>query len=142
MSDATRKATDKANDNDVVEKNTDNLQNKAEDLKGKTADAISGSSDAIQKAKNSAQTFVSDKTDQVSSYAQQAYGKAYDKAADLGSRATEALSNSADYVRNIDVDKARETVKTTVQDKPELSIVIAALTGLVIGLVIGRTGKK
>lgn len=133
---AVKKAINKTDEN--TEKLSENLQNQGTELKEKFDGAVSAGSDAVQKVKESAQNFVSDKKEQISTYAHQAY----DKAGELGNRASEALSSSADYVRNIDVDKARDAVKNTVQDKPELSIVIAALTGLVIGLVIGRTGKK
>ena len=135
---AAKKATDKVENK--TEETLSNVQDKVEAVKGQASDAISAGGAAVQRAKETAQNFVSDKADQISSYANQAYDKASETATKLGSKASEAISSSADYVKNIDVDKARETVKTAVQDKPELSIVIAALTGLVIGLIIGRTG--
>ena len=133
---ATKKAADKVDDK--TEESTAGIQKKVgDDAKDKTSETISAAGETIQKATETAKNFVSDKAGQIGTYAQQTY----DKANQLGGRAAEAISSSADYVKNIDVEKARDTVKTAVKEKPELSIVIAALTGLVIGLVIGRTRK-
>lgn len=135
----TNEAAKKAVDNKGNE-TSNNAQNKMTETKNTAADTASDASGSIQKAAETAQSFVSDKAQQINDYAQQAYGKAYETANKLGSRATDAFNTSAEYVKNIDVEKARESVKTAVKEKPELSIAIAALTGLVIGLIIGRSG--
>lgn len=130
----TKKAIEKVEDK--VNQTASDVQNKVSTTQDKVADLASATSNTVQKA----QDFVNDKATQINDYAHQAYDKAYDTANKLGTRATDAYNASADYVRNIDVEKARETVKTAVKEKPELSIAIAALTGLVIGLLIGRSG--
>lgn len=143
MADVGEAAKKAANNMDrESEKLANNVRETADEAKSKVSEAISTGGEAVQKAKESTQKFVSEKADQIGTYAHQVYDKAYDKAGQLGNRASEAISNSADYVRNLDVEKARDAVKNTVQEKPELSIVIAAMTGLVIGLIIGRTGRK
>lgn len=132
---ATRKAEDKI-ENKATEV-SGNVQGKAADAKDKVSETASSAGETIQKAKEATQNFIGDKAGQIGTLAQQTYDKASDKAAQLGNRAADAISSSADYVKNIDMEKARKVVK----DKPELSIMIAALTGLVIGLVIGRSRK-
>lgn len=117
--------------------NNDKSHDKTNDVKDNASESLSKKTDTTEESIFTEHSFLSDKVEQIGTFAQQTF----DKASNLGTRATQAISNSAEYVKNIDVGKARDTVKNTVAEKPELSIAIAGITGLIIGLLIGRTRK-
>ena len=135
---------DAINTGNTVEKIKQNLQQKVEKIgettnayKGKVSENLSGASDKFHESSDSAKGFLNDKADVINDYAHQTI----DKANQIGHRAADALANSSDYVKNFDVTETGRQVKKTIKQKPELSITIAAVFGLLIGLLIGRKSK-
>lgn len=135
----------KTNVSDKTENTIDKLkkevQAKAEQFgetagnyKEKVSDNLAGAADKIHAKSDTAQGFLSDKADIINEYAQ----NTIEKVNQIGHRAADALSNSSEYVKNFDISETRQQVKNSIKDKPELSIAIAGVFGLLIGLLIGR----
>lgn len=103
----------------------------ASNYKGKVSDNLA---EKDNKKSDSAQGFLSDKADIINEYAH----NTIEKANQIGHRAADALAHSSDYVKNFDFAKTRQQIKGTIKDKPELSIAVAGVFGLLIGLLIGR----
>jgi ElaB/YqjD/DUF883 family membrane-anchored ribosome-binding protein len=55
-----------------------------------------------------------------------------------GHRAADAISGASEYIREADLKKAGQDIRETVVRKPELSLAIAGLFGLALGLLLGR----
>lgn len=106
----------------------------ASNHKGKVSDNLAGAADKVHEKSDTAQGFLSDKADVINEYAQQTI----EKVNQIGHKAADALATSSDYVKNFDIAQKRQQVTATIKDKPELSIAIAGIFGLLIGLLIGR----
>lgn len=106
----------------------------ASNYKGKVSDNLAGAADKVHEKSDTAQGFLSDKADVINEYAHHTI----EKANQIGHKAADVLANSSDYVKNFDIAETRQQVKATIKDKPELSIAIAGIFGLLIGLLIGR----
>lgn len=76
--------------------------------------------------------------EKVGEYAQQGL----EKANQYKQQAADALASSKDYIKNFDYSAAGQQIKTTVKEKPEVSIAIAGIFGLLIGLLIGRRTRS
>ncbi|HSI88628.1 MAG TPA: hypothetical protein VK918_06200 [Pyrinomonadaceae bacterium] len=61
-----------------------------------------------------------------------------EKANKVGHRAADAISGASEYIRDADLRKAGQDIRETVVRKPEISLAIAGLFGLVLGLLLGR----
>ena len=130
--------------NDKVE----NLKNKADEVKEKVTNNLSGAADKVHTRVDSAQEFLDEKTDKAGELAKQAAAKAneyahqtIDKANQIGQKAATAISSSSDYIRNFDLEETKQQVKESFKEKPELTVAIAGIFGLLIGLLIGRKSK-
>lgn len=95
---------------------------------------LTQASDKIHKETDAAEGFLSDKAEIINEYAQQTI----EKVNQIGQRTVEALANSSDFVRKFDISDARQQVKKTIKNKPELSIAVAGVFGLLVGLLIRR----
>jgi ElaB/YqjD/DUF883 family membrane-anchored ribosome-binding protein len=110
------------------------FEDKANIYKEKVSDNLSGAAGKVHEKSDTAQEYLNQKADSVNDFAHQTIGKANE----LGHRAAEALNTSSDYVRNFDLEEAGTRIKTTVQQRPEISIAVAGIFGLMLGLLIGR----
>lgn len=128
---ATKQAKEEASG---VKNLSNNVEKSAETAKEKNSDDISNIAGKVQGKAASDQGYLADKVDKVGQLAQ----NTLDKAGQLGNRAADVISNSTEYVKNFDADKARESVKDAIKEKPELTIVAVALLGLVVGFMVGR----
>ncbi len=125
----------------TIDKVKQGVQVKAEQIgetagnyKGKVSGNLAGAADKVHEKSDTAQGFLSDKADVINEYAH----NTIEKVNQIGQRAADVLANSSDYIKNFDIAETRQQVKTTIKDKPELSIAIAGIFGLLIGLLIGR----
>ena len=100
----------------------------------KISDNVAGAAEKVDQKSNTAQVFLGDKADVINEYAY----KTIEKANEIGHRAADVLAVSSNYVKNFDFAEARQQVTTTIKNKPELSIAVAGIFGLLIGLLIGR----
>lgn len=110
------------------------VENKTTEVRDKVSTNLSGAADKLHEKSDSAQEFLDAKTDQASEYAYETINKVNE----LGHRAADALGNTSEYVRNLDLSDAREQVKQTIKSKPEIGIVVAGVLGFFIGLLIGK----
>lgn len=110
------------------------VENKTTEIKEKVSKDLLGASDKLHEKSDSAQEFLDAKTNQATEYAHETINKVNE----LGHRAADALGSTSEYVRNIDLNEARERVKQTIKSKPEIGIVAAGVIGFFIGLLIGK----
>lgn len=106
-------------------------------FKEKVSDNLSGIAGKVHDGSDTAQDFLIDKTDKVNTYAHHTI----EAANHLGHRAADALDASSGYVRNFDLAETRQQVMATIKQRPEVSIAVAGVFGLLIGLLIGRSSK-
>lgn len=110
------------------------LGDKATVYKEKVSDNLSTVAEKVHEKSDTAQNYLDQKADSINEIAHQTIGKANE----IGHRAAEALTTSSDYVRNFDFEETRGQIKTSIQQRPELSIAIAGIFGLMLGMLIGR----
>lgn len=106
-------------------------------FKEKVSDNLSGIAEKVHERSDTAQDYLFEKTDKVNSYAHHTI----EAANQLGHKAADALDASSGYVRNFDLAETREQVMATIKQRPEVSIAVAGVFGLLIGLLIGRSSK-
>ena len=141
MSNSTNTATKQVKEASADKKvnlvgNTDQeIQNKsdqdgvsANSSKEKVSDNLTSTADKIQQKSDTAQGFLSDKADVINEYAHHTI----EKANQIGHRAADVLANSSDYVKNFRYCRNSTTMKNTIKEKPELSIAIAGVFGLLL----------
>ena len=117
-----------------VQEKVQRIGETASNYKEKVSDNLAGAADKFHEKSDTAQGFLSDKADVINEYAHHTI----EKANQIGHKAADALATSSDYVKNFDISETRQQVKASIKDKPELSIAIAGIFGLLIGLLIGR----
>ncbi|NNE99412.1 MAG: hypothetical protein HKN25_10375 [Pyrinomonadaceae bacterium] len=61
-----------------------------------------------------------------------------DKAYELGQRAADTFEKSSEYVRNLDPARIRNKAISSVKRKPEVTVTVAALAGIIVGYLVGR----
>lgn len=124
------------------------IEDKAAVYKEKVSDNLLGAAEKVHEKSDTAQNYLDQKADKINDFTHQKADSINDlahqtigKANEIGHRAAEALNTSSDYVRNFDFEEARTQVRTTIQQKPAVSIAIAGIFGLMIGLLIGRRAR-
>ncbi len=117
-----------------IQTKVDQLGETTNNYKEKVSDNLSSASEKVHHGSDTAHGFLNDKADVINDYAHQTI----EKANEIGHRAADVLANSSDYIKNFDVAETRRQVKDTIKEKPELSIAVAAVFGLLIGLLISR----
>ncbi len=120
-----------------VQQKAEKLGEKTSEYKSKVSENISGAADKFDKSPNNAQGFLNGKTDVINEYAHQTI----EKVNEIGHRAAAVLANSSDYIKKFDAAETRQQIKKSIKQKPELSLAIAGVFGLLIGLMIGRRNK-
>lgn len=123
---------------ETTESYKERLAEKLGEVKLKVSDNLSGAAEKVHEKSDAAQDFLFDKSDKVNSYAHQTI----EKANTLGHRAADALDASSGYVRNFDLAETRQQVMDTIKQRPEVSIAVAGVFGLLIGLLIGRSTNR
>ena len=88
----------------------------------------------VHQKSDTTQEFLSKQADKANDYAHQTI----DKANQLSHRAAESLNASAEYVKNFDLAETTQQIKKTMKQKPELTLTLVGIFGLLIGLIIGR----
>lgn len=111
----------------VVQDNLENMSDKSATLKEKVSDNISNISDKIHQGADSGKTFLNDRTEQANVLAQQAFDKA-----------SEAVSNSSEYIKNFDLEGTKESVKSAVKENPEILLITVGILGLAVGYLLGK----
>ena len=106
-------------------------------FKEKVSDNLSGIAEKVHERSDTAQDYLIEKSDKVNSYAH----NTIEAANQFGHRAADALDASSGYVRNFDLAETRQQVMDTIKQRPEVSIAVAGVFGLLIGLLIGRSSK-
>ena len=106
-------------------------------FKEKVSENLSGIAEKVHERSDSAQDYLLEKSDKVNSYAHQTI----EAANQFGHRAADALDASSGYVKNFDLAETRHNVMETIKQRPEVSIAVAGVFGLLIGLLIGRSSK-
>lgn len=106
-------------------------------IKGKFSDSVSNINASVEKGVEELKSNLSDKTERLTEMAQQTL----EKANNLGSRASDAVKDSASYVRSLDFEQAGAAVKKVMKEQPGLSIAIAGVAGLIVGLIVARRLK-
>jgi len=117
-----------------VENVINNAEETVETYKGKVSNNLSNIADKVHKKADSSQEFLDNKTDELGNYVHQTVQKAND----LGHQAAAAINDSSEYIRNFDIQKAGESVKVAIKEKPEVVVAAAALLGLLVGFLVGR----
>lgn len=124
------------------------IEDKANVYKEKVSDNLLGVAQKVHEKSDTTSTYLDQKVDSINEFT---HAKAdtinefahhtIEKANHIGHRAADALSSSSDYLRNFDFEEARGQIKTTIQQKPELSLAVAGIFGLMLGLMIGRRAR-
>jgi ElaB/YqjD/DUF883 family membrane-anchored ribosome-binding protein len=123
---------------DTVEPYTERIAEKLTAVKLKVSDNLSGAAEKIHSSSDAAQDYLFDKSDKVNTFAHHTI----EKANNLGHRAADALDASSGYIKNFDLAETKGQVLNTVKERPEISLAIAGFSGLLIGLLIGRSLKR
>jgi ElaB/YqjD/DUF883 family membrane-anchored ribosome-binding protein len=123
---------------ETTESYKERIAEKLGEVKFKVSENLSGAAEKVHEKSDAAQDFLFDKTDKVNSYAHQTI----EKANHLGHRAADALDASSGYVKNFDLAETRQQVMETIKQRPEVSIAVAGVFGLLIGLLIGRSTRN
>lgn len=106
----------------------------ADTYKTKVSDNLLDVAEKVHQKSDTAQDFLSKKADKANEYAHQTI----DKANQISHQAADALNTSAEYVKNFDLAETTQQIKKTMKQKPELTLTLVGIFGLLIGLLIGR----
>lgn len=106
-------------------------------FKEKVSENLSGIAEKVHERSDTAQDYLLEKSDKVNAYAHQTI----ETANQFGHRAADALDASSGYVKNFDLAETRQNVMESIRQRPEVSIAVAGVFGLLIGLLIGRSSK-
>ena len=123
---------------ETAESYKERIAEKLGEVKVKVSENLSGVAERVHEKSDAAQDFLFEKTDKVNSYAHQTI----EKANHLGHRAADALDASSGYVRDFNLAETRQQVLETIKQRPEVSIAVAGVFGLLIGLLIGRSSRS
>lgn len=117
-----------------IEENLESATDKAENLKGRVSDNISNIADKIHQGTDSGKAFLDDRVEKTNVLAHEAL----DKASRIGHQAADAITNSSEYIKNFDIENARESVKNAVKEKPEVLILAVGVLGFAVGYLLGK----
>lgn len=130
---------------DASKSKIENLKEKASEVKEKVSANLSGAAETVHTKTDAVQENLSEKADKVGEFAQQAAGKVdeyahqtVEKANQIGHKAAEVIASSSNYVRNFDIEETKQQVRENFRERPALTVAIAGVFGLIIGLLIGR----
>lgn len=123
---------------ETTESYKERIAEKLGEVKTKVSDNLSVAAEKVHARSDAAQDFLFEKSDKVNTYAHQTI----EKANHLGHKAADALDVSSGYVRNFDLAETRQQVMDTIKQRPEVSIAVAGVFGLLIGLLIGRSTNR
>lgn len=123
---------------ETAESYKERIAGKLGEVKVKVSENLSGAAEKVHERSDAAQDFLFEKTDKVNSFAHQTI----EKANHLGHRAADALDASSGYVKDFNLAETRQQVMDTIKQRPEVSIAVAGVFGLVIGLLIGRSSRR
>lgn len=121
-----------------VSEQINHLQDKTQVAKEKVSENLSSAADVVHTKSDQTQEFLDKKTDNFNTVAH----KTIEKANEFGHRAGDLLNSSSEYVKNFDAEQTRQQVKEKIQNNPGVSLAVAGVFGLIIGLLIGRTNKS
>lgn len=126
---------------DTADNAADTAQNIVGDASGTAATMKRSVADSLSTAGEKLHT----RADSTKSYLETGAEKVHDaalssieKANRAGHYAADAISGASEYIRETDLKKAGQDLRQTVTRKPELSLAIAGLFGLALGLLLGR----
>ncbi len=140
MSEATQKAKDINNNNSDKKNNTVNNM-----VKEKISDNLSATAERFHSGADTAKEVLNAKTDKVEDFVRRKTYEAGDitqqtiaKANELGHKTADIIGNSSEYIKNFDYDDAKQTVKNTIVEKPQIGLIIAGVFGFLLGMLLGR----
>ncbi len=107
-------------------------------LKEKIADNLAFAADTVHEKSDTAQEFLNSGAERVHDYAQTAIGKVNT----LGHSAAEVLESSSDYVKDFNLAETREKLRYAITNRPDISLAVAGVFGLLLGLAIGRRTSR
>lgn len=120
-----------------VDGNREQVSEKLAGLQNKVSDNLHGLAEKVHDKSDSAQDYLLEKSDRANAYAHQTI----EAANSFGHRAADALDASSGYVKNFDLADTRQRAMESIKQRPEVSIAVAGVFGLLIGLLIGRSSK-
>lgn len=120
--------------NNAVLSAVETTANAGNNLKERVAGDISNAADKLHRGADVAKDVLDEQADKVNETAHNAIGKIND----LGHRAANSLERSSDYIKDFDVAEQHKYLRGKVGERPEISLAVAAVFGLAIGLLIGR----
>lgn len=118
----------------AVEENLEKANDKAATLKDKVSDNVSNIADKLNQGADSGKELLNNGAEKVNALAQQAL----DKAGDIKNIATDAVSNSSEYIKNFDLEETKESIKAAIKEKPEIVLITVGVLGLAVGYLLGK----
>ena len=103
-------------------------------MKRSVADSLSTAGEKLHTRADSTKSYLETGAEKVHDAAL----SSIEKANRAGHYAADAISGASEYIRETDLKKAGQDLRQTVTRKPELSLAIAGLFGLALGLLLGR----
>lgn len=103
-------------------------------LKESVAENLSHTAGTVHDQSDAAQAYLDQKADRVNEIAH----KTIDKVNSFGHKTADAIETSSEYLKELDLAEKRQMIRENISRRPELSVMLAAVTGLTIGLLIGR----
>jgi len=129
----------------TAENAADSAASTADNVVGGTSGTAATMKRSVAEGLSTAGEKLHTRADSTTSYLETGADKVHDialssieKANKAGHRAADAISGASEYIREADLKKAGQDIRETVVRKPELSLAIAGLFGLAIGLLLGR----
>lgn len=133
----------------LAKEKIEDVGNRFDKTKEKVSGNLSNAAEKIHEKSDNAQDFLSNKIESAEDIVRKKAYEAGDlsqqtlsKANEFGHRAADALENSSKYIKNFDVNEAKDSVKQTLKQKPEIGIALAGTFGLLLGLIIGSRRSK
>jgi ElaB/YqjD/DUF883 family membrane-anchored ribosome-binding protein len=128
-----------------IQETKDAVENKATNLKFKLADNLSSVASTVHDRSDTVKTAADSGLDRAKDVMETGIEKANDlahsavaKANSLGHRTASAMENTSDYVKDLDIAEVTKELRAKVAARPEVSIAVAGVFGLAIGLLIGN----
>lgn len=136
-----------------VEFNTDNKPTTAADIasvasesgpkvistvKESVATGLATAAERVHERADTTEEYLNSKADKVHEIAQHTF----ERVNKAGHRTADMLAATSGYVKDLDLREKRQQLKSTISDRPELSIAIAGIFGLAIGLLLGRRTSR
>lgn len=107
-------------------------------VKDSVATGLATAAERVHEKADTTEEYLNSKAEKVHEIAQHAF----ERVNKAGHKTADMLSTTSDYVKDLDLREKRQQLRSTISHRPELSIAIAGIFGLAVGVLLGRRTSR